>query len=138
MTLFPIKFMANFSFSSIYSIQNEMPELIHYNRAEVVGPKLSTCHKLELEKPQIMERILSESNGRRGEIKKKRVLFFHRSTRINLDEVEDLGHFIELEASLTSNQSEADGINVIKNLMKIFEIDHDNLIEGAYLEYKGQ
>lgn len=41
--------------------------------------------------------ILSESLGKKGDIIKKRTLYLVGQTRIHIDEVKELGNFMELE-----------------------------------------
>ncbi|XP_053682849.1 uncharacterized protein LOC128733197 [Sabethes cyaneus] len=115
-------------------LESKKSELIHYFRPDIGGPKVSTFHKTDLDEPQVMEKILAESIGRKGEVRKRRHLFLHEQTRIHLDDVEGLGYFLEFEVCLTPAQSEQDGTRVANEMMKLFEVADSDLIEGAYMD----
>ncbi|XP_055632796.1 uncharacterized protein LOC129773225 [Toxorhynchites rutilus septentrionalis] len=115
-------------------LETKKSELILYFRADEGGPKLSTYHKIDLDEPKQMEVILTESVGVKGEVKKRRYLFLHEQTRIHLDEVEGLGHFLEFEVVLKSDQCVEEGTAIANEMMKIFEIEEKDLIVGAYID----
>lgn len=115
-------------------MQTKKSELIQYFRPDVGGPKLSTYHKLDLDEPKLMETILAESVGIKGEVKKLRHLFLLEQTRIHLDDVEGLGYFLEFEVVLRPEQSVEDGTEIANAMMKKFEIEDKDLIQGAYMD----
>lgn len=115
-------------------LQTKKSELIQYFRPDVGGPKLSTYHKLDLDEPKLMETILAESIGIKGEVKKHRHLFLHEQTRIHLDDVEGLGYYLEFEVVLTPEQSVEQGTEIANEMMKKFEIEEKDLIQGAYMD----
>ncbi|XP_058826276.1 uncharacterized protein LOC131686125 [Topomyia yanbarensis] len=115
-------------------LETKKSELIQYFRPDVGGPKLSTFHKIDLDEPKLMETVLAESVGIKGEVRKRRHLFLHQQTRIHLDDVEGLGYFLEFEVCLNPDQTVDDGTRVANEMMKLFEIDEKDLIEGAYMD----
>jgi len=72
--------------------------------------------------------------GVRGVVKKKRRLFLVGQTRVHLDEVDGLGHFVELEVVLRVNQSEEQGRKIAQELMRQLEISESDLLSGAYVD----
>lgn len=44
-----------------------------------------------------IQAVLSDALGVKGEVRKERRLFMIGQTRVHLDQVEGLGHFMELE-----------------------------------------
>jgi predicted adenylyl cyclase CyaB len=72
--------------------------------------------------------------GIRGVVKKNRYLYMVGQTRIHLDEVEGLGHFMELEVVMREGQSDAEGQAIAEDLMRRLGIREDALIEGAYMD----
>lgn len=115
-------------------LETKKSELIQYFRPDVGGPKLSTYHKLDLDEPKLLETILAESIGIKGEVKKHRHLFLHGQTRVHLDDVEGLGHFLEFEVVLKPEQSVDEGTTIANEMMKKFEIEEKDLIQGAYMD----
>nr|XP_019533946.2 uncharacterized protein LOC109405348 [Aedes albopictus] len=115
-------------------LETKKSELIQYFRPDVGGPKLSTYHKLDLDEPKLLETILAESIGIKGEVKKHRHLFLHGQIRVHLDDVEGLGHFLEFEVVLKPEQSVDEGTAIANEMMKKFEIEEKDLIQGAYMD----
>lgn len=66
-------------------LKNKKSELIYYDRPDQEGPKLSSFHKVEVDEPETMEKILECSVGIKGRVQKTRQLFLYEGTRIHLD-----------------------------------------------------
>ncbi|XP_046810784.1 uncharacterized protein LOC111683450 [Lucilia cuprina] len=109
-------------------------QLVYYDRPDVAGPKLSKFNKTELDEPEVMEKILTQSNGVRGVLSKKRYLFMYERTRIHLDKMEDLGNFMEFEVCLLPEQTIEEGQAVADKLIKEFGIKTEDLMTGAYFD----
>lgn len=78
--------------------QTDTPaQLIFYNRGDQLGPKLSNYSIATITDPHQLKCTLSAALGIKGEVKKTRTLFLIGRTRIHLDQVEQLGDFIEFE-----------------------------------------
>jgi len=108
--------------------------LIYYDRKDSVDPSLSDIQIHFVENTDSLKSILSQSMGIRGVVKKKRRLYRLDQTRIHLDDVEELGKFIELEVVLKEDQSFNEGIAIAKELMDKFDIDKNDLIDVAYID----
>ena len=67
-------------------------------------------------------------------MRKRRTLFMIGKTRVHLDRVEGLGHFLELEVVLSDDETVESGILVARKLMAEFGIEPAQLIEGAYID----
>jgi adenylate cyclase class IV len=61
-------------------------------------------------------------------------LYLVGQTRVHLDQVQDLGDFLELEVVLRPEQSEREGKNIADALLSTFGIDQRQLIGEAYLD----
>ena len=55
-------------------------------------------------------------------------------TRIHLDRVEDLGHFLELEVVMTDGEPAEAGVAIAHALLAKLGIAPDQLIERAYVD----
>nr|CAD2193697.1 unnamed protein product [Meloidogyne enterolobii] len=112
------------------------PELIFYERNDENGPKLSDFTQVKLgNKSEGIKEVLSCAYGVKGCVGKKRTLYIYQNqTRVHIDEVENLGDFIEIEVCLRDNQTEDEGKEILINLSKYLDISNDDLIEVAYLD----
>ena len=72
-------------------------ELIVYERPDHRGPKESTYLRCACLNARLLVEALSRVLSIRGVVVKRREVFFIGRTRVHLDEVEDLGFFVELE-----------------------------------------
>lgn len=121
-------------FLQYYFQQPKKSVLINYSRPNVEGPKLSEYDLLEVDNPKLLEKMLSDTVGKLGEVNKTRHLFLYEHTRIHLDEVESLGTFIEFEVVLEPKQTIEEGTVIAEKLMRIFKISQEDLLEGAYMD----
>jgi predicted adenylyl cyclase CyaB len=77
---------------------------------------------------------LSRAWGTAGRVLKKRRLYLAGSTRIHLDRVDRLGHFLELEVVLEATQSVADGEAEAQRIMAALGVEERDLVSGAYVD----
>jgi predicted adenylyl cyclase CyaB len=108
--------------------------LIYYERPNQDGPKRSDYYLAKTEEPANLKTALSLALGLRGVVKKTRYLYMVGQTRIHLDEVEGLGHFMELEVVMREGQSDAEGQAIAEDLMFRLGVRKDALIEAAYMD----
>lgn len=109
-------------------------ELIFYKRSNQAGPKESFYVRSPTDKPASLREALSLAYGEAGRVRKNRTLYLVGRTRVHLDRVECLGHFLELEVVLSEGETSQSGIDVAHHLMAQFGIEPTQLIEGAYVE----
>lgn len=109
-------------------------ELIYYNRADQSGPKQSEYCLIKIDEPNTLKRALGAAMGIRGVVRKTRHLYHTGQTRIHLDEVENLGQFLELEVVLRPNQSTTEGDKIVRQFMEKLQITEAQLIQCAYID----
>ena len=109
-------------------------ELIFYHRADTKESKTSQYQISPTNNPQILLETLASALGIIGTVKKTRYLYRIGQTRIHLDEVENLGSFIEFEYVLQSEETTEKGRQIVSELMKKLEIEDSDLIATAYLD----
>lgn len=109
-------------------------ELIFYRRPDEAGPKESFYVIAPTSAPDALRDALTLAHGQCGRVRKRRTLYLAGRTRIHLDQVDALGHFLELEVVLDDNEPTAAGVEVAHALLRSLEIDPGGLIEGAYVD----
>ena len=116
------------------AFSNDAGELIFYRRVNQAGPKESFYIRSPTSSPETLRESLSLAYGQIGRIRKYRTLFLVGRTRVHLDRVEGLGHFLELEVMLVDDESAEQGIREASQLMDQLGVQPEQLIEGAYLD----
>ena len=109
-------------------------ELIYYERVDSTEPKLSTYVCASTAHPTMLTAVLAAALGVRGVIRKQRLLYLIGQTRVHLDTVEGLGHFVELEVVLRPDQTLAEGQRLAAALMQTLAIHEMDLLPGAYID----
>ncbi|CAL8324395.1 unnamed protein product [Lota lota] len=109
-------------------------QLIFYERPDTDGPKLSRFSISLTSDPQTLREVLSGALGVKGEVLKERRLFLIGQTRVHLDTVEGLGHFMELEVVMRPDQTLVEGQQVAQELMKQLDVSEASLVGGAYID----
>jgi predicted adenylyl cyclase CyaB len=116
------------------AFSNEAGELIFYRRVNQAGPKESFYIRSPTSAPESLRESLSLAYGQIGRIRKYRTLYLVGRTRVHLDRVEGLGHFLELEVMLVDDEPAELGVREAHDLMERLGIQPEQLIEGAYLD----
>jgi predicted adenylyl cyclase CyaB len=113
-------------------------QLIFYQRPNQTGPKESFFIISPTSSPDMLREALSLAYGQAGRIRKHRTLYLVGRTRLHLDRVEELGHFLELEVVLSEGEPSARGVEEAHKLMAALGIASTQLIEGAYVDLLAQ
>ena len=109
-------------------------ELIHYQRPDTGEAKASDYVRVDVPDPAALREALARGLGVRGRVRKQRLLLMVGATRIHLDQVEDLGDFMELEVVLAEGQSDAQGVATAEALMQALGLGAAPRLAGAYLD----
>jgi len=109
-------------------------QLIFYRRDDLAGPKLSEYVMAATTEPDALRGTLTLAYGIVGRVKKTRTLFMVGTTRVHLDDVEDLGHFMELEVVLEPGQTPEEGEAIAHELMGRLGIEPRQLVRRAYVD----
>lgn len=109
-------------------------ELIFYRRPDQSGPKESFYLRSTTSTPSVLRDSLSLAYGQAGRVVKHRTLLLAGRTRIHLDRVEGLGHFLELEVVLGEEESSEAGVLEAHELMRRLGIEPHQLVDEAYVD----
>lgn len=109
-------------------------ELIVYSRSDAEGPALSDYAKCSCPDADGLRLVLAQAYGVRGEVRKTREVYWIGRTRVHLDDVEGLGHYMELEVTLEDDEEVETGETEAESLMTRLEIPDADRIAVAYLD----
>lgn len=109
-------------------------ELIFYRRATAHGPKESFYIRTPTACPESLRESLSLACGQAGRVVKQRTLYLVGRTRVHLDRVEGLGHFLELEVVLQDDEPAEVGVAEAHALMARLGVEPPQLIDTAYVD----
>ena len=109
-------------------------ELIYYRRANQEGPKESFYVLSPTASPDTPREARTHAYGQAGRVQKHRTLFLVGRTRVHLDDVQDLGQFLELEVVLEDGESADSGVAEASSLMARLGVEQAQLISGAYVD----
>jgi predicted adenylyl cyclase CyaB len=109
-------------------------ELIAYSRPERSEARTSHYHITPVTDSVGLLNILKQSLGIDCIVQKKRTLYVWHSVRIHLDQVEQLGSFIEFEAVLTPQVSETQSRHYLDRLFSAFDLGTEHIIACGYYE----
>ncbi len=107
-------------------------ELIWYQRPDTKTAKGSDYHLVRVIDGAELRQLLAGGMGILVEIRKRRTVSLWQNVRIHLDEVEQLGSFIELEAIIDESCDEASARSKIDCLCEALDIQPDQLIDVSY------
>jgi predicted adenylyl cyclase CyaB len=109
-------------------------ELIYYERANIAGPKRSHYFITPCTDPTSLRILLSTALGTRGVVRKRRLLYRIRNTRVHLDDVDGLGTFVELEVVMNEGMMSEEGESVAHEIMKQLGICETDWVAEAYID----
>jgi adenylate cyclase class 2 len=108
------------------------PHLIQFERAEEPQQRESRYRIVEVEDAPTLLAALTAAIGSTVVVTKRRRLFLWQSVRIHLDDVEQLGSFIELEAVAAPESDLSHEHELVQQLHQAFAITEDRLVAGGY------
>ncbi len=113
-------------------------ELIFYERADDPEPKESRYERVPVVNAPALRDMLAAALGVRGEVVKRRLLYRAGRTRIHLDDVRDLGAFLELEVELRDGDTVEGGKDEAVRLLRSLDLAPDALVPQAYVDLPGR
>jgi len=109
-------------------------QLIWYDRPDLLEPKTSRYHLADVNDPETVKAAIAAALGVRCIVKKRREIFLYRYVRIHLDQVYQLGDFIELEAVMQPETSLDEAERLLRDLIEQIGIDMQQMIEKSYCD----
>jgi len=109
-------------------------ELIQYFRDDVAESRPSLYEVVHVKQPDRVKETLEREHGVRTVVGKEREVWILKNVRIHLDQVEDLGSFLEIEAVLPDGAFEAEGRKQVHLLMDALGICEKDLVPESYCD----
>jgi adenylate cyclase class 2 len=107
--------------------------LIYYNRNNQPGPKSSQFHLIKIEDSKGLKEVLERSCGTKMIVKKKREIYYIGNVKFHIDEVPELGNFVEIEAgNILADKSETELLDQCNFYLKAFGVMEEDLIADSY------
>ena len=108
-------------------------ELIYYERENILGPKSDDAFILRVQEPEDLKKVLKKILAPLIVIEKVREIYQYQGTQIHLDNVKQLGKFIEFERQTSDDQKSVEkNQRVLNKLMETLEIPQTNLESLSY------
>ncbi len=115
-------------------IEGQGAELIFYQRPDRLEAAVSMYRRTPVEDPDGLSESLREALGADVVVRKVRLLYLVGRTRIHLDEVEELGHYMELEVVLREGESTDEGVREAAQLAARLGIEEEDHVSCAYAD----
>jgi adenylate cyclase, class 2 len=107
--------------------------LIYYNRENKKDSKESNIEMYNLSKDSYLENLIKEKCEVLVIVDKKREIYFKKNVKFHIDEVKDLGEFIEIEAISQDNTVPIEKIKrQCQYYRSLFNIEDKDLISESY------
>ncbi len=111
-------------------IDDVQAELIYYSRNEEGNHRISDFQICPVQNPSHLREILALSLGIKIQVVKKRILYMYQTTRIHLDNIDNLGSFLEFEVPVDKNEQNAQ--ETLDFLVSLFGIKENEYIKESY------
>ena len=106
-------------------------ELIYYERSDLAESRYSNYQICDIPEPAAFKQIATMAWGVKAVVEKQRELWRFGDTRIHLDEVTNLGQFVELE-TVIRNQTEEEAQAEHQLVKDALGIKEEDLISVSY------
>jgi len=107
--------------------------LIFYDRGNQAGPKDSHFHLVKVEDANGLKEVLTKSNKIKIIVRKRREIYYLANVKFHIDEVPELGSFIEIETgNLLADLSALQLREQCNFYLHELGIENEDLVEVSY------
>jgi predicted adenylyl cyclase CyaB len=117
-------------------IDDRASQLIAYQRRDATEARASDYQIVPIADGELLKQALANTLGVQVVIDKTRELFLYRNVRIHLDQVHELGTFVEFEAVLDESTDDAKGHEQVAWLCRQFAISAADIVAESYSDLK--
>jgi adenylate cyclase class 2 len=112
-------------------------ELIAYSRPDHPEFRASEYHVVPVPNSVELKAALASALGVRGEVHKRRDLYLWRNVRIQLDDVNGLGTFVEFEAVMSPGEDDGTSLERLRVLSKSLGVRDEDRVAQSYSDLLG-
>jgi predicted adenylyl cyclase CyaB len=109
-------------------------QLIFYRRDNGAVPALSTYSIVAVAAPNELRNQLTAAYGQMGRVVKRRLVFRVRNVRIHLDDVTDLGRFLEIEIPIDNEEACDVARRDFDFLLQKLDLRIEDAMGGSYVD----
>jgi adenylate cyclase, class 2 len=113
-------------------IDGQQAQLIGYSRPDEISVKPSDYRIAAIDDAHAARSLLTTALDVLVVVTKRREIFLHHNVRIHLDDVDQLGTFLEFEAVLGNGVDEETGRRRVNQLRDRFAIADADLVRASY------
>ncbi len=107
--------------------------LIQYFRADDPAARISDVALAPVADPSALKNALTRALGVKVEVRKRREIYFLGNVKIHLDELAELGQFVEIEAIASSPDTPIAELEAqCRQFMAAFQIFPEDVLAGSY------
>lgn len=107
--------------------------LIYYNRPNTKGPKQSQFNLFKSDNLENIKPLLESSLGVLVEVKKHRKIFFIDFVKFHIDNVDELGDFVEIEVGDLDNTKTIEELRMLCDyFIELLDIKHEDMVNISY------
>ena len=107
--------------------------LIQYQRSNTAGPKSSFFKLYPVTESQQLKEMLVAANGILAVVDKQRDIYFIDNVKFHIDQVQQLGSFVEIEAGdLFKPSTSQELLDQCQHFMKALNISNEDLVDCSY------
>ena len=107
--------------------------LIYYERTDQAGPKSSHFQLVKIEDAKGLKQVLEKSCGIKMIVKKKREIYYIGNVKFHIDEVAELGSFVEIEAgNILADKTKEELLEQCNFYLEEFGIKDSDLVSNSY------
>ena len=108
--------------------------LIWYRRANQPVPRASDFCLATVAEPETLKQALSGALGVRAVVRKRREVFLYHNVRIHLDNVCEVGTFLEFESVLGTHANQQMGHGQVERLLEAFGVSANDYLAMSYVD----
>lgn len=107
--------------------------LIYYRRSNSKAPKASNINLVPVEHPEKLHALLDNALGTKVVVDKEREIYFIDNVKFHIDQVKELGSFVEIEAIDEDGSIGEEKLHEqCQYYLDLFDITEDQLVAESY------